>query len=261
MWHALAQFNLARIRAPLGDIRMTDYAQAIPLVNQLAERSPGYVWRSAESGDDPQVLPTLSLWESPDALRSFVYQSGHVEIMKRRGEFLLPFGSPNLALWWVPAGERPTLAEAHSRLAHLTRQGPTHVAFGFNPSFLAPASPPDDDGPVPDWSYDGRVFGLIENSPNGDNRPGVTFRYRQSGNRVWATYRGGEVSFGTLVARVHADGELDMRYQHWSPGGIRTGRCRSTPEWLPNGRLRLHEEWQWTNGDGSSGRGVVEEMG
>ena len=33
-------------------------------------------------------LPTLSLWEGPETLRAFVYQSGHVEIMKRRSEWL-----------------------------------------------------------------------------------------------------------------------------------------------------------------------------
>jgi hypothetical protein len=142
----------------------------------------------------------------------------------------------------------------------LTAHGPTHAAFTFNPAFLEPASPDGAEGEVPSWSYDGRTFGLVENSANGDNRPGVTFAYRQAGNRVWATYSGGDVTFGSLVARVMGSGELDMRYQHWGPSGVRTGRCHSRPEWLADGRLRLHEEWQWTNGDGSPGRGVIEEL-
>ena len=260
MWHHLAQFNLARIQAPLDDPRMTDYARAIPVVNELAARSPGFVWRSLENGSDPFVLPTLSIWESPAQLRAFVHQSGHVEIMKRRAEWLLPFGAPNLALWWISAGHRPTLAEAHERLAHLTQHGPSHAAFAFNPPFLAPSAPDGGNGPVPGWSYDGRTFALVENSINGDNRPGVIFRYHQHGNRVWATYQGAAVRFGSLVARVEPDGQLDMRYRHWASGGMRTGQCRSTPEWLADGRLRLHEEWQWTNGDGTAGRGIVEEQ-
>jgi hypothetical protein len=259
MWHQLAQFNLARIRAPLDDARMTEYVAAIPVINGLGEMSDGFVWRSSESGDNAEVLPTLTVWESPDALRAFVYQSGHVEVMKRREEWLAPFGGPSLALWWVPAGHRPSLAEAEARLEHLRQHGPTPVAFTFNPVFLEPASPEDSAGEVPDWSYEGREFGLVENTSNGDNRPGVRFIYRQAGNHVWATYEGGEVKFGSLVARVLPGGELDMRYQHWGPGGVRTGKCRSTPEWLGDGRLRLHEEWQWTNGDGSAGRGVIEE--
>lgn len=260
MWHHLAQFNLARLQAPLDDPRMSEYAQAIPSVNELAARSPGFVWRSLEDGSAALVLPTLSIWESPAQLRAFVYQSGHVEIMKRRAEWLLPFGAPNLALWWIPVGHRPTLVEAHERLAHLAQYGLSHAAFSLNPPFVAPASPPDSDGLGPEWSYDGRTFGLVENSANGDNRPGVSFQYHQRGNRVWADYQGGDVRFGSLVARVEPNGQLDMRYQHWAPGGMRTGRCRSTPEWVADGRLRLHEEWQWTNGDGTTGRGIIEEQ-
>ncbi len=259
MWHHLAQFNLARLQASLDDPRMSEYGRAIPLVNKLASRSPGFVWRSLEDGPDTLVMPTLSIWESPAQLRAFVHQSGHVEMMKRRAEWLLPFGAPNLALWWIPAGHRPMLVEAYERLAHLTQYGPSHVAFAFNPPFLAPASPADSDGEVPKWSYDGRTFGLVENSENGDNRPGVIFHYHQYGNRVWANYHGPSVRFGSLVARVEPDGALDMRYQHWGPGGLRTGQCRATPEWLGDGRLRMHEEWQWTNGDRTAGRGIIEE--
>ena len=43
-------------------------------------------------------------------------------------------------------------------------------------------------------------------------------------------------------------------------GLLRTGTCQATPEVLPDGRLRLHEEWQWTNGDRSVGRSIVEEV-
>lgn len=265
MWFHLAQFNVARPREPLTHPSMAEYAAAIPRVNALGEQAEGFIWRSHDNGDDPLVLPTLTVWASPEALRAFVYRGGHVEIMKRRSDFLLPFGGPTLALWWIPAGHLPDLAEAWQRLEHLRQHGPTHAAFTFNPPFLPPASPeaaPETAlGPRPEWTYDGRLFGLVENTDNGDNRPGVTFRYRQQGTRVWATYGGGDVRFGALVARVNPQGELDMRYQHWGPGGLRTGECRSTPEWLPNGRLRLHEEWRWTNGDRTSGHGIIEELG
>jgi hypothetical protein len=52
-----------------------------------------------------------------------------------------------------------------------------------------------------------------------------------------------------------------MRYQHVNARGeLMTGQCRSTPEVLPDGRLRLRESWQWTSGDGTSGESVVEEI-
>jgi hypothetical protein len=38
------------------------------------------------------------------------------------------------------------------------------------------------------------------------------------------------------------------------------GICTSTPELMPNNKIRLHEKWQWTNGDKSSGESIVEEV-
>jgi hypothetical protein len=65
---------------------------------------------------------------------------------------------------------------------------------------------------------------------------------------------------GLLIAKVGDDGCLDMRYQHLNTAGeLMTGICRSTPELLPDGRLRMHESWQWASGDGSTGESVIEE--
>jgi hypothetical protein len=109
--------------------------------------------------------------------------------------------------------------------------------------------------------YHDRHFRSVSNTPNGEVSEKTLFHYRQEGNVVWGTYQGGAVRYGTLLARVEADGHLDMRYQHLNADGIwMTGVCRSTPEVLPDGRLRLHERWRWTSGDGSSGTSIVEEM-
>ena len=47
---------------------------------------------------------------------------------------------------------------------------------------------------------DGRTFVTGSNTANGDAGVGTRFEYRQRGARVWATYRGGRVRFGSLVA-------------------------------------------------------------
>lgn len=87
------------------------------------------------------------------------------------------------------------------------------------------------------------------------------FTYRQRANVVWGTYEGGVIAFGTLVAAVDDADNLDMRYSHIAVGGLlQTGICLSTPEVLPDGRLRLHEKWRWTSGDGSEGSSVIEEI-
>ena len=52
-----------------------------------------------------------------------------------------------------------------------------------------------------------------------------------------------------------------MRYQHLSADGRwKTGHCRSRPERLADGRLRVHERWQWTDGAEGSGESVIEEL-
>jgi len=109
--------------------------------------------------------------------------------------------------------------------------------------------------------YDGRTFKPVSNSDTGEVGAETFFHYHQRGEVVWAEYSGGAIRFGTLIAKIEADGSLDMRYQHINGNGeLMTGVCRSTPELLPDGRLRLHEKWQWTSGDRSSGESVIEEI-
>lgn len=111
-------------------------------------------------------------------------------------------------------------------------------------------------------SYDGRRFRPVENSGAGEVGPETVFSYAQDGGVVRAGYEGGGVRHGSLVATVDGEGRLDARYQHVNAAGeLMTGECRTTPEVLPDGRLRLNEEWRWTSGDLSSGRSVVEEIG
>lgn len=110
-------------------------------------------------------------------------------------------------------------------------------------------------------NYHNRRFASSANSENGEVGVGTVFHYHQEGDLVWATYQGGDVVYGTLIARVEGEGDLDMRYQHMNrEGDLRTGICRSTPERLPDGRLRLREKWQWTSGDHSTGESVLEEL-
>ena len=109
-------------------------------------------------------------------------------------------------------------------------------------------------------SYDNRRFRSIANSETGDVGSETIFHYHQDDDVVWAEYWGGEIVRGTLIAKVRPDDSLDMRYQHVNrKGDLMTGICRSIPELLPDGRIRLHETWQWTCGDHSSGESVIEE--
>lgn len=109
--------------------------------------------------------------------------------------------------------------------------------------------------------YDGRRFAVASSTPNGQAGGGTIFEYHQRSNGVWAIYEGGNIRKGTLIAVVAPDGALDMRYHHVTTDGVlMAGTCRSTPEMLADGRIRLHEQWQWTSGDRSKGESVIEEL-
>lgn len=109
--------------------------------------------------------------------------------------------------------------------------------------------------------YDNKVFRSVTNTSNGEVSGETQFHYHQRGQLVWAEYAGGAIVKGFLIATVQDDDSLEMRYQHVNTEGeLMTGRCHSTPERLPDGRIRLLERWQWTSGDHSSGESVVEEV-
>jgi hypothetical protein len=109
--------------------------------------------------------------------------------------------------------------------------------------------------------YDDRRFASVTNSAAGDVGAGTMFHYRQQADVVWGTYEGGGIAMGTLIARVLADGSLDLRYQHVTrEGAIKAGRCASKPEILTDGRIRLHERWQWTEGGAEAGESIIEEV-
>lgn len=143
----LAQLNVARARAPLDSPAMADFVANLDRINTLGEASPGFVWRfKDESGnatsvrafDDPRLIVNLTVWASVEALSRYAYRSDHVGILRRRREWFVPFDGPSLVLWWVPAGHRPTLAEAKGRLAQLTAGGPTPEAFTLKRAFPSP---------------------------------------------------------------------------------------------------------------------------
>lgn len=109
--------------------------------------------------------------------------------------------------------------------------------------------------------YDGKWFRTVRNTPNGEVSGETVFRYHQQGRLVWAEYEGGGILKGHLVAVADPEGNLDMRYHHVNDRHeLMTGICRSRPEILEDGRIRLHEEREWTCKDRSKGTSIVEEI-
>ena len=150
----LAENNLAWMRYPFEDPRMAGMRGEIDRINKLGDRSPGFVWRfETDAGDatdvrvldDPRILFNLTLWESVEDLRRYVYRTEHVEFFRRRREWFLPPPREPVALWWVPEGERPDVDEAMARIERLWRDGPSPEAFNLKQIYDpdgAPAAPP-----------------------------------------------------------------------------------------------------------------------
>ena len=149
MAHHLAQVNIGRIVAPLDSETMHGFASRLDEINALADGWPGFVWRLQGEGDsatdlrpfeDDTLLVNMSVWESFEALRDYVYRSDHLTLLRARKQWFEPLKEAFTALWWVPAGHIPTTAEAWARITHLRAHGPSELAF----TFARPCAPPEE---------------------------------------------------------------------------------------------------------------------
>lgn len=110
-------------------------------------------------------------------------------------------------------------------------------------------------------NYNNKVFKPISNTENGETSIETIFHYKQVGNIVTATYSGGKIIQGHLIGLVDSFGNIEMRYHQVNEKNeLMTGICKSTPEILANGKIRLHEAWEWTSGDKSTGTSIIEEQ-
>ncbi|MGW2942088.1 DUF3291 domain-containing protein [Streptomyces sp. NPDC001226] len=153
--HELAQVNIARLKSPLDSPQLKDFVDALDPVNAMADASDGFVWRLQESSGNATDVPVLgdewlivnlSTWRDADALTSFMYRGRHRELLSRRREFFERLKEAVTALWWVPAGHRPTVAEAEERLLHLRSHGPTEHAFTLQRPFPPGKARPEAGG-------------------------------------------------------------------------------------------------------------------
>lgn len=155
--HHIAQVNIARMKAPLDSPVMEGFVSRLEEINALADHSPGFVWRlQTPEGDatylrpyeDDRILVNLSVWQSVESLKHYVYGTAHAELLRGRRAWFENFGGAYVAMWWVPAGHIPGIDEAKKRLAHLESHGPSQFAFTFKT-----VQPPDESFLASfDWS-------------------------------------------------------------------------------------------------------------
>jgi hypothetical protein len=153
----IAQVNIGRIRAELDDPIMAGFVNRLDEINALADTSPGFVWRLKTDANnatyfrpfnDERTLLNMSVWETVEQLRQFVFQTLHLELLRQRHAWFEKFEGAYTALWWVPVGHIPGIDEAKRRLAHLDKHGPTQFAFTFQSVF----APDEEFQRRIDWS-------------------------------------------------------------------------------------------------------------
>ena len=136
----LAQLNIAQMKAPLESPVMKGFVDLLDRINEVADQSPGFVWRlQTEDGDatalrvfqDPLVLVNMSVWKNLEALHQYVYRSDHLIPFRERQRWFDATQEPHIVLWWTPIAELPTVEDGKERLDHLGRLGPTPDAFTF----------------------------------------------------------------------------------------------------------------------------------
>jgi hypothetical protein len=110
-------------------------------------------------------------------------------------------------------------------------------------------------------NYNNKIFRPISNTENGETSNETLFHYKQEGNILTAVYSGGKIKYGHLIGLVDSSGNIEMRYHQVNDQNeLMTGICKSKPEILNNGKIRLHESWEWTSGDKSKGTSIIEEQ-
>lgn len=154
----IAQVNIGKVKAPVEHPIMAGFMSRLDEINALAERTPGFVWRlQTPAGnatayrpykDDDSILINMSVWETIDSLKRYVYSSAHAELLRQRHEWFEKFSGIYMALWWVPVGHIPSVDEATKRLEHLEKHGPTQFAFTFKTVF----QPEDEFQRSIDWA-------------------------------------------------------------------------------------------------------------
>ena len=146
--YQLAQMNIARFLLPMDHPDMSGFVEMLDPMNHQADAAPGFVWRLTDEGsnnatsiafyEDPLMLLNMSVWDSVESLRNYVYRTEHSAMVKRRAEWATAMESNYSVLWWVPTGHTPDIVEGDAKLTLLQEVGPTAEAFTFAKNFPAP---------------------------------------------------------------------------------------------------------------------------
>jgi hypothetical protein len=143
----LAQINIAKAISSMDSEIMKGFVDRLDEMNNLADVSPGFIWRLKAEGDaattndayeDPSIIVNMSVWNDLESLKHYVYKSAHLELLKDKNAWFHKMPKAHHTLWWVPVSHTPSISEGKERLEHFQENGASEFAFNFVKSFPAP---------------------------------------------------------------------------------------------------------------------------
>lgn len=113
--HHLVHANRALAKERFDNPVMASFFAQLASINALARAAPGFISEPIlpDSGTcyrEPWLL-NVSLWESPEALKTFVYSGQHAVALRQRRDWFLPCEGPAYLL----TGKRPTCCPRKQR--------------------------------------------------------------------------------------------------------------------------------------------------
>ena len=149
----LAQLNIAEALYDADDARMDGFTGRIEVINALADRSPGFIWRLVDDdetdgalslrmeGEGDYTLVNMSIWASIENLFGFIYKTAHAKVMQDKEDWFNPMSKNHMVLWWIEDGHIPSLDEAKAKLDMIRANGPSPEAFDFQTPFSEQGNP------------------------------------------------------------------------------------------------------------------------
>tara|TARA_R110000868_G_scaffold184855_1_gene426507 strand:- start:6283 stop:6753 length:471 start_codon:yes stop_codon:yes gene_type:complete len=140
--YQLAQFNIIKLKDHLDSPVVKEFKDFLGPVNQLAEESPGFVWRLKDDSsvgatniatpyEDELIFINMSVGHNYEYLKNYTYHTVHSYFLKSRKKWSLEIEGHKAVLWYIEAGKIPTVNEAKDKLDYLNQFGASKTAFSM----------------------------------------------------------------------------------------------------------------------------------
>ncbi|WP_026941450.1 DUF3291 domain-containing protein [Hellea balneolensis] len=158
----LAQLNIAEAKYGTEDARMDGFTGRVDIINAMADRSPGFIWRLTDDdetdgalslrmeGQNDYTLVNMSVWADIESLFHFIYKTAHAKVMQGKNDWFNPMSRNHMVLWWVEDGHIPSMDEAKTKLDAIRAHGPSPEAFDFQTPFSDSGAPVKTNFPKKD---------------------------------------------------------------------------------------------------------------